>query len=321
MVEQAAMYLQMGITFKQQAFEAIGISQERLSQVAASSSATGVQQAVEGSVNQTEIRFDLFQNKFMQRVYELILNAGQYYTTQSEEFSDAYINKNLETTFFSVLKTDLLLRDLLIIPVTTASTKAMMQEMKRLVMEDNTMGMRFLDKAKTIVSTNPTEVFEALEKAEADRLAEEDKKYQQQQELQKQAEDAQKAFQQEAEAREDKRFFAKLENELEKAQIAAMGFPGGQADSDTNNVPDVLEYQKFQLQSDAENNKMNLQTKKLSQDAISQSTKVGLEREKMQMQREKMANDLAISQENKNQADIQFQQLRKDKKEIANKKK
>ncbi len=321
MVEQAAMYLQMGITFKQQAFEAIGVSQERLSQVQASTSATGVEQAVEGSVNQTEIRFDMFQNKFMQRVYEMILNAGQYYTTQSEEFSDMYINKDLERVFFSVLKTDLMLRDLIIIPITSASTKAMMQEMKRLVMEDNTMGMRFLEKAKTIVSTNPSEVFEALEKAEEDRIAEEDKKHQQEMELQQQAQKAQQEHEAMVQDREDKRFFAKLENELEKAQIAAMGFPGGQADSDSNAVPDVLEYEKFQLQSETEANKHSLQSKKLSQDAISQSSKLGLEREKIQMQREKMATDLAVAQENKNSDEIKFQQLRKDKKEQSNKKK
>lgn len=318
-VEQAAMYLQMGITFKQQAFEAIGISQERLSKVEASTSATGVQQAVEGSVNQTEIRFDLYQNKFMQRVYEMILNAGQYYSSQSEEFLDSYISSNLEKVLFSVLKTDLLLRDLIIIPVTTAATKAMMQDLKRLVMEDNTMGMRFLEKAKTIVHTNPSEVFEALEKAEEERLAEEERKHQQEMELQKQQDDAKRAFQAEAEAREDKRFFAKLENDLKGKEIQAMGFPGGHTDSDANNVPDVLEYQKFQLQSEAEQNRMSMATNKLNQDGLNNSQKFGLEREKLQLKREEMANNLAVAQENKNSEEIKFQQLRKDKKQQAKK--
>lgn len=317
MVEQATLYLQMGILFKQQAFESIGISQERLSQIQASTSATGVQQAVEGSVNQTEIYFDSFMNKFMPRVYEMILNAGQFYTVMSEEFSDTYINKNLEKVFFSITKNDLLLRDLIIMPVTSGPTKTMMQEIKRLAMEDNTMGMRFIEKAKTIVSTNPSEVFEALEKAEYQRIQEEEAERQHEMQLQQQRDEAMRQLELEKQAKEDERFYAKLQNDKDIAAIRSMGYPDGQNDTDQNSVADVLEIDKFQMQSQMQQANLDLQKQKMNNDALNSQQKMQLEREKMQMQREKMANDLAVAQENKQQADVQFQQLRKDKKEQA----
>jgi hypothetical protein len=320
-VEQASLYLQMGIAFKQQAFESIGVSQERLSQIQASQSATGVQQAVEGSVNQTEIYFDPFLNQFLPRVYEMILSAGQFYTATSESFSDTYINKNLEKIFFSVLGTDLLLRDLIVQPVTTAATKTMMEQMKRLVMEDNTMGLRFLDKAKTLISTNPSEVFEQLEKAERQRMEEEEMAHQREVELQNQRDKAQAEREEVERQNENEKYYAKLANDKEIAMIRSMGYPGGQIDSDNNQIADVLEVEKFRLESEKLANDIENKKNEAAMKSAELSRANNIEREKMQIEREKMANDLAIAQENKNSADLQFQQLRKDKKEQAKNKK
>ena len=64
-----------------------------------------------------------------------------------------------------------------------------------------------------------------------------------------------------------------------------------------------------------------MQRQKITSDGMNAQQKLQLEREKMNLQREKMANDLAVAQENKQQADVQFQQLRKDKKQQAANKK
>lgn len=314
-VEQASLYLQMGIAFKQQAFESIGVSQARLSQMQASKSATGVQQEVESSVNQTEMYFDPFLNKFLPRVYEMILNAGQFYTATSESFSDMYINKNLETVFFSVLGTDLLLRDLIVQPVTTAATRTMMEQMKMLVMQDNTMGLRFIDKAKTLVSTNPSEVFEQLEKAEYERLQEAEMEHQREVELQKQRDEALAQRERELRENENAKYYAKLANDRD---IAAMKM--GSQDIGNNSAIDPIEIERLRLESEKFNNEIENNKQSLLMQSNNDSQKIALEREKMQIEREKMANELAIAQENKTSDEIQFQQLRKDKKEQARKK-
>lgn len=306
-IESAAMYFQAAQAVKSFAFESIGVSPQRASEVGKSESATGVNAAVEGSVNQTELRFELFSTYYIPKVWQMILDAAQYYTTMSEEFSDIYLNSEEENAFFSALKTDLLLRQLFVTAKSKADVRKLMSDLKQLTIQDNTMGATFLDKVKTYLSKSPNQIIENLQKAEDQRQQIEQQK--QEQELQAQREQTQMMREQAEKDRaaEDQRFQDKLANDRYIAELKAM---------DTNPAPppdDSLDQAKlFQqgLQNDA-TNQQNDRKQQFSEQQHKDNIALK-EKELAQKDRTNQSKE-TIALQNKNFADLKFQQMQKNK--------
>lgn len=312
-IGKIAEYLNVGQQIKLNAFESIGFTRERLASASQNATATGVNQSIETSFTQTEVIFDTFSNRVMPEVYQMILDYGQYYTTQSDEFSDTYINKNLEKVFFKSLKNDLLLRDLHVYAFSKANIRKKMEDLKNLMIRDNTMGATFLDKIKGLDSESPSEIIEKLEKAEAERIEREQQK--QELDLQKQREQQQfleKQAQEQA-AIQEKQFQEKLANDRYIAEVKSLGY-ANETDIDVNNVPDALEVDKFKQEVDNNLQKQLLEQRKLKIDSAKHSDNLELAREKLNIEREKIASNERIARENKQSADLKFKQLQKNKK-------
>lgn len=311
-IGKIAEYLNVGQQIKLNAFESIGFTRERLASASQNATATGINQSIETSFTQTEVIFDTFSNRVMPDLYQMLLDYGQYYTTKSDEFSDTYINDNLEKVFFKTLKNDLLLKDLHVRAFSKANMRKKMDDLKNLMIRDNTMGATFLDKIKGLDSQSPSEIIEKLEKAEAERIEREQQK--QEMELTKQREQQQfleKQAQDQA-AIQNKQFEEKLANDRYIAEVKSLGYTND-TDINTDNIPDALEVDKFNQEIQNNVQKQQLEQKRLKMDGVKHSDTLEIEREKMNLERENIASKERIARENKNSADLKFRQLQKNK--------
>ena len=311
-IGKIAEYINVSQQIKLNAFESIGFTRERLASASQNASAAGVNQSIETSFTQTEVIFDTFSNKVMPKVAQMILDYGQYYSTKSDEFSDSYINKDLEKVFFKTVKTDLLLKDLHVRAFSKANIRKEMDDLKNLMIRDNTMGASFLDKIKGLHADSPSEMIELIQTAEEARISREDQK--QQLELQKQREQQEflEKQQQTQIAKEDERFYAKLENDRYLAEVKAMGY-ANDSDIDVNNVPDALEVDKFKMDAETTLQKQLMDERKIRMQQVQNDSAMELQREKLNIEREKIASNERVARENKNSADLKFRQMQKNK--------
>jgi hypothetical protein len=297
-VQDVMLWYQVGQLIKQQAMEAIGITQERaFGARAATQSATGIQQAVQGSVNQTEMYFETFCSHFMPRVWSMILEAGQYYTTLHPEFADAYLTSAGENVSFQVNRMELLMRDLFVNPSNSADVRKMMTDLRNLIIQDNTMGASFTDKIKAYVSRSPSEMMEKLQIAESDRQEQENQKYQQEQQLQQQ--------QQQFLAQQKQQDMQFQDQELQKKLNSQERIAGSKNDTSLATMPtdngsgNAIEAAKLQQQQSNMDSQNDLNSRKQTLSEQQHQDGTRLSQEKMQIEREKMQNDLNISHRTK----------------------
>jgi hypothetical protein len=230
----------------------------------------------------------------------MILDAAQYYTTQSEEFSDIYLDSQEKNAFFSVLKTDLLLRDLFVTVKSKADVRKLLADLKQLTLQDNTMGATFLDKVKTYISKSPNQIIEQLAKAEAERQQVEQSK--QEQELQVQREQTQmlEAQKEKDRALQAQQFADKLANDRYIAELRSQ-------DALLKPQPDnSIEYDKLGMQSQ-QNDKLNQQNERKQQfSEIQHKDNVELKREEIAAQDRANQSRENIAIQNKSTADVKF---------------
>jgi hypothetical protein len=278
---------------KAQAFQTVGISSERLGSVAASSSATGVQQAVNNSYAQTEPYFDQHMNHLMPRVRQMMVDAAQFITATKPQSKVSYLNSDEENVFFQIEGYRLLLREFDIYSRSTADIKAVVEQMKQIAMENNTAGGSLYEIVATLNLKSPSEIIAKLKEAD-------DKKAQ---EIQAQREHEQKLQaegQKHMEMLEDKKFqeeyklaILDAKKDLMVAQIRAsqtkeMTDANGDGIQDQLQALDIMNQQQVNADSALrDSRKLDLEEMKIQM----QDEK---ERRAEQLEREKMASDEKI---------------------------
>jgi len=146
--------VQLATYFKQQAFETIGITPERLGQqMGQTETAKGVEQALAGSYAQTEIYFINHSDYLMPRVHQMRTDLAQYYHSTNPSLRLQYMTSNDEKVNFEMNGTDLLLRDLNVYATTNANHRAVLEELKRLASDNNTTGASIFDLGNIIQSS------------------------------------------------------------------------------------------------------------------------------------------------------------------------
>jgi hypothetical protein len=302
--------IQIAEYFKDQAFQTIGITRQRAGDVAASETATGVQQAVNNSYSQTEMYFIQHMNFLMPRVKEMILNAAQYYNSEEPSIQLSYVNSADENVFFEMEGIDLLPRDLHIFPMSKPDARAVLDQLKQLAVNNNTTGSSLFDLASVLQAETPAEVSHAL------KAAEEKASMQQQQQMQHEQELQDKMTQAQEQQAHQQRIFEAEENQkdreakLVEAQIKAAGY-GGQSDINANQQNDYLDSLKFiQSQKEYENTMGFDREKESNKNALSKQ-KMEIEKEKLRTQREIANKQLQIAKENKNKYDVKSKTTKK----------
>lgn len=302
--------LRVGEWAKMEAFATIGITPQRLGSVAASETATGTQAAVNNSYSQTETYFTTHINFIMPRVREMMVNAAQYFQSNNPSINLQYTTSEEETIMFSLDGNKLLARDIQVYTHFKPDAKAVLDQMKQLILQNNTSGANIYDLLKIVSSNTPSEVVEAAKKSVEDFNAQTQQKQQHEQQMLQQQIEAKKqelADQREFESGENER---DRQTKITEATIKAMGF-SNEPDVNLNEVPDVLELEKFNAQLGQFQEKMMMDREKMNSQRDIESRKLSIKEQELMTKRDIAEKQLEIARENKTNAELKRDKSKK----------
>lgn len=295
--------VQLANYFKQQAFEIVGITPQRLGQqIGQTDTATGIEQAVAGSYAQTEMLFIQHSDYLMPRVHQMRTDLAQYYHSTKPSLRLQYMTSTDERVNFEINGTDLLLRDINVYCTTKANHRAIIEKMKNLAIENNTSGASIYDLGTIMQASTMgelTNVLKATEKKASDIRQEEASTAQQMQQAQIEAniKDKQMMLDHESlEKEKDRR------RDILVAEIKAAGF-GAMQDINANSQSDYLDALGQIQASEQFQETMSLDRTKETNKIINNNQKIAIEKEKMSNQLQMKQMDLQIAKENKNKFD------------------
>jgi len=305
--------IQLANYFKQQCFEVIGITPQRLGQqIGQTETAKGIEQAVTGSYAQTETYFIQHCDYLMPRVHAMRTDLAQYYHSTKPSVRLQYMTSAEEKVNFEMNGTDLLLRDLNLYVTTRANYRAVVEQMKQLITQNNTTGASIYDLGNIMQAESLAEINNVLKATE--RKANEQRKEQQQHEQQMQEQAQQTALQQkqmevDADMRKEE---MRNRTTLLAAEIKAAGY-GAMQDMNANAESDFVDAMDRIQSTDAFQQTMDFdKQKEQSRNGIA-NQKTQLAKEKLQAQIAMKQMDVNIARENKNQFDVKNAQKNKDK--------
>lgn len=297
---------QLAIQLKNECWELIGMSKQRLGSVTASESATGTQAAIQQSYAQTEPLF-VAHEYVLGQLYQAIIDASLYIESKKPQSTISYITSDGESAFVQVNGTDLRFRDLKVFATNRPEDKKSFEEIRSLsqaVIQNGGSLHDVIELYSTDSLRQMKKVFKSL-KDRQEQLQDQQMQLQQQQ-MEQQGAIAQAQLEQAQLAQEQKIANDNYQAELDRinkkeialinAEAKSMGM--GLVDEDASGVPDVLEISKLA----AENTKAAREYQAKMSDIQAKNKlaadKIQIEREKLQVARENQANDLAIAKEN-----------------------
>lgn len=294
--------IQLGNYFKNQAFETIGISPQRLGEQTSQQTATGVEQSVAASYAQTEHYFVQHCDYLMPRVHTMRTDLAQYYHSKNPSLRLQYITGNDEKVNFEMNGTDLLSRDINIFATTKSNHRTVLDQLKSLALNNNTTGASIFDLGNIIKSESIAELTSVLKASEEKSNAARQEQAQQQQQMQQQeiqAKQQEQAAQMQFEAEQNDR---DRQVRLTEAQIRSAGY-GASSDINQNEQSDYLDaMEKIQKQQGFQD-EMNLKREQ-------EVNKVSLTREQNNIKQAEIQSrntvaekQLEIARTNKNKYD------------------
>ena len=293
--------IQMANYFKQQAFEIVGITPQRLGQqIGQTDTAKGIEQAVTGSYTQTEPYFIQHSDYLMPRVHQMRTDLAQFYHSKKPSLRLQYMSSNDEKVNFEINGTDLMLRDLNIFCTTKANHRAVIEQMKQLVTNNNTTGASIFDLGNIMQSESLAELNHILKATEkkATKQRQEEQQHEQemkQMDIDQAIKDKQMQLDHDELESEKNRRKDILVAEIRAAAMTAL--PKSDEENFAASMESIQSSNEFQQAMSFD------QQKETNKGQLSQE-KNQIAREKMDAQLKMKQTDLAIARENKNQFDV-----------------
>ena len=296
---------------KNECWELVGMSRQRLGSISASESATGVNTAVSQSYAQTEPLF-IAHEYVMGQLYQAIIDAALYVESKKPQSTLSYITSEGESAFVSVNGSDIKFRDLKVFLTNRPEDKQMFDELRQLAQPLMQNGGSLYD----VIELYSTKSMRAMKKVFKELRDKQDaiqqqQMQQQQQQIEQQGRIAQAQLEQAQIQKEQDIANQNYQNELDRmnkkeiaiinaeAKTMGMGLP----DVDESGVPDVLEISKLAAEQQKSTRDYEAKMADLSQKNRMAAEKINLEKEKLQVARENQKNDLEIAKINaKNRA-------------------
>ena len=294
--------IQLSNYFKQQAFEVIGITPQRMGQTLSQETATGVEQAINMSFSQTEMYFVNHSEYLMPRVHQMRTDLAQYYHSNKPSVRLQYITSLDEKINFEMNGTDLLSRDLNVFTSTKVNQRDITEKIRSLALSNNTAGASIYDLGNIIKADSLAEITHTLktieEKTNAQR--EQDQQAQQQQiQMQEQAE---------TERQESKQKFDAEQNALTResneriADVRASVATGSQ-DFNQNSQNDYIDTLQYLDKKEVNSQNINFKKQQEINKQANAEINNNLKRQELQT-RENIANkQVQIAMTNKNKYD------------------
>ena len=289
--------------FKNQAFEVIGLNPQRMGQAIAQQTATGIEQAMSASYAQTEQYFIQHSDNLMPRVHQMRTDLAQYYHSNKPSVRLQYITSKDEKVNFEINGTELLMRDLNIFCTTKTNSRAVMEQLKQLAINNNTTGASIYDLGNVIKSESIAELTGVLKNAEQKVQSQKESEMQQQQEMQQQmieSQEKQKAM--DLQFRSEQADMDR-QTQLTVAEIRAAGY-GASVDINQNQVSDYQDALEGIRQEQRYQDQMNLKRESEMTKKEQGNQKLQIERESLQARKEIADKQLQVAKENKNKYDV-----------------
>jgi hypothetical protein len=289
---------------KQECWELIGMSKQRLGSVSASETATGTNTAITQSYSQTEPLF-VAHEYVLGQVYQAIIDASLYVEAKKPQSTISYITNEGESAFVQVNGTDLKFRDLKVFLTNRPEDQKMFQEIRGLSQAVLQNGGSLHDIIE-LYSTNSVrqmkKVFKTLK--ERQEQLENQKMQQQQQQIEQQQQIAQAQIQQAQQMQAEKMAHDDYQNELDRinkvqiAMIAAESKAGPLTDADTSGTADVLEMSKLTTEQNKASKDYEGKMKEIQSKNNIASQKIAVDNRKIDAELKNQDNDLAIAKIN-----------------------
>jgi hypothetical protein len=295
----------LAVQLKNECWELVGMSKQRLGSIAASESATGVNTAVQQSYSQTEPLF-VAHEYVMGQLYQAIIDASLFVESSKPQSTLSYITSEGQSAFVQVNGSDLKFRDLKVFPTNRAEDNQMFQELRQLaqpLMQNggslydvielySTKSMREMKKTFKDLKDKQEQMQQQAQQLEQQKLE------QQQQALQAQLEQADRLKQEELANDNYQKELDRI-NKKEVALINALGRnENATADVDNSGVADALEVSRLTQEESKAAQAYQLKMQEIQAKLVDSNNKKEIEKEKLQVARENMVNDLAVAKEN-----------------------
>jgi len=293
----------LAVQMKNECWELVGMSKQRMGSVSASESATGTNAAITQSYSQTEPIFVAHEYVLLQ-FYQAIVDASLYVESSKPESTLSYITSTGESAFVQINGSDLKFRDIKVFMTNRPEDKKAFEEIRALAQPMMQNGGSMHDVIE-LYSTNSVrqmkKTFKTLKERQEEiqnkQIEQKDQELKQSQE-QAQAQLAQLQQQHDADnARLDLQADLDRINKKEIALIAAQS-KAVLPDTDQNNIPDVLEISKLDHERSKAASDYQLKMTDIMSKNAQNAQKIAVDREKLQVERENMKNDLQVAKEN-----------------------
>ena len=294
----------LAMQMKNECWELVGMSKQRMGSVSASETATGTNTAIQQSYSQTEPLF-VAHEYVLGQLYQAIIDASLYVESSKPQSTLSYITNQGESAFVQVNGNDLKFRDLKVFATNRPEDAQMFNEIRQLSQAIIQNGGSLYDIIE-LYSTKSTREMKKTFKDLKDRQEQmqNQQAQQQQQQLDQQNQQVQAQLAQAQQQHEADLAHQDYQNELDRinkkeiALIAAEAKGGDLPDLDANRVPDVLEISKLSMEQTKAQRDYQAKLSDIASKNTIATQKLQVEREKLQVARENQANDLAVAREN-----------------------
>lgn len=307
---------QLAEVIKNECLYQIGISPQFQGDIKPSETATGAQAGINQSMHMLK---DLYESHFtmFENVRQTMLEFAKYIDTKVGNPNKMYINDEGERVIFTI-PNDLMIHQMGVFTTSSLDDNMLIEDMRQLTLFDNTLGADLREKYSVLSAKSSSEIHSKLKDIELRKQIDAEKEHQRQMEQQQQIINAQteqvdKKLAWDAEQ-------ARLDRESEE-RIAEIRAYGAANLSEGATVADILKLRELQ-NKERDSIRQNLtqisnnraaraaETEKLMQSNNLDMKKIDLEKEKLQVQKDKnlvdlkkAENDLLIAKENKNKYD------------------
>lgn len=264
-----------------------GVSRQRFGAISSSETVGGVERAIVQSSLITESLF-FKHNRFKEQVLTQLLEVAKvayvnndiisYITDDFQRVSMEVNTDMLNDNDFGIFVTDSL-KDNRVKEDITALAQVILQNDKGSI----------LDLAKMYRSNSAAEIEQILEKSEEERIQRE----QQQQEQENQIEQQKLAFEREKLDRQENQEELNRQNVLDGIRLRILGT----SDTNENDVPDILEYEKLRLQQLDVDSKTKLEYDKIKANQVNDDKR--MQHEKQQKEKDIEIEKLKLKEKNK----------------------
>jgi len=297
---------QLAMQLKNECWELVGMSRQRLGSITASESATGTQTAIQQSYAQTEPLF-VAHEYVLGQLYQAIIDAALYVESKKPQSTLSYITNEGESAFVTVNGTDLRFRDLKVFLTNRPEDTQMYNELRQLAQPLMQNGGSLYDVIELYSTKSMREMKKVFKKLRDTQEARQQQQLEiQQQQVEQQGQIAQAQLQQAQMQKEQEIANENYQNELDRinkkeialinAESKSMGM--GLSDVDASGVPDVLEISKLANEQSRASREYETKIADIASKNRLASEKLAVEKEKLKVARENMENDLAIAKEN-----------------------